>query len=301
MSVYALAIAGGSYFSPVISGVIGQYQGWQWAFYWPAIFLAVAFPFLFFCMEETNYTRTTSLDTASTSSQEAEASIVAESSPAAVEKGFHTLTTTTSTHVGAVDYEKKSYLKRMSLWTPTPGPSILTRATRSLRYLSWPVIFYAGFSYGSYLIWSNMLNGTISIILSGAPYNFSESAVGFSYLSGCVGVVVGGLLSGKMSDALTLWLARRNNGVMEAEYRLWPFAMTTIIVPAALILWGVGAAHSVHWFGLIVGFGLIGFAVSTSIALSVNYMVDSYHDISGDAMVTIMLVRNTMSFAMSYG
>lgn len=30
-------------------------------------------------------------------------------------------------------------------------------------------------------------------------------------------------------------------------------------------------------------------------------MVDSYHDISGDAITTIMLVRNTMSFAMGYG
>jgi hypothetical protein len=40
----------------------------------------------------------------------------------------------------------------MSLWTPTPGPNILQSAIRSLRFLGWPVIFYSGFSYGSYLI-----------------------------------------------------------------------------------------------------------------------------------------------------
>jgi hypothetical protein len=30
-------------------------------------------------------------------------------------------------------------------------------------------------------------------------------------------------------------------------------------------------------------------------------MIDSYHDISGDAIVTVILIRNTMSFAISYG
>jgi hypothetical protein len=52
---------------------------------------------------------------------------------------------------------------------------------------------------------------------------------------------------------------------------------------------------------LIVAFGLVAFAVALSVSISVNYMVDSYHDISGDAITTIMLIRNTMSFAIGYG
>ncbi|KAF4954714.1 hypothetical protein FSARC_12025 [Fusarium sarcochroum] len=35
--------------------------------------------------------------------------------------------------------------------------------------------------------------------------------------------------------------------------------------------------------------------------ISINYLIDSYYDLSGDAIVTIILVRNTMSFAISYG
>lgn len=35
--------------------------------------------------------------------------------------------------------------------------------------------------------------------------------------------------------------------------------------------------------------------------ISINYLIDSYYVLSGDAMVTIILVRNTMSFAISYG
>lgn len=88
---------------------------------------------------------------------------------------------------------------------------------------------------------------------------------------------------------------------MEPEHRLWPFAICLIIVPASLILWGVGAAHHVHWFGLIFAMGVLACANTFGITLSVNYLIDSYPEISGDAMTSVILVRNTMSFAIGYG
>lgn len=109
------------------------------------------------------------------------------------------------------------------------------------------------------------------------------------------------LFTGRFSDWLTLKLARRNNGIMEAEYRLWPFLACLILVPGSLLLWGVGAAHGVHWFGLIVAMCLIASTNTCGITLSVNYMVDSYRELSGVAMASVILVRNTMSFAIGYG
>lgn len=88
---------------------------------------------------------------------------------------------------------------------------------------------------------------------------------------------------------------------MEAEQRLWPFSACVLIVPAAFILWGVGAAHAIHWFGLIVAMFALAFTNVCGITLSVSYLVDSYHELSGVAMATIILVRNTMSFAIGYG
>lgn len=109
------------------------------------------------------------------------------------------------------------------------------------------------------------------------------------------------LFTGHFSDWLTIKLARRNNGIVEAEQRLWPFTACLVVLPGALILWGVGAAHSVHWFGLIVAMYFLAFVNTTGITLSVNYLVDSYKELSGDAMASVMIVRNTMSFAIGYG
>ena len=59
---------------------------------------------------------------------------------------------------------------------------------RPLIFLSFPVISYAGFCYGSNLVWFNVLNGTASLVLSKPPYGFSSSMVGLSYLSPLIGV-----------------------------------------------------------------------------------------------------------------
>lgn len=45
----------------------------------------------------------------------------------------------------------------------------------------------------------------------------------------------------------------------------------------------------------------IAFGGTCAVALSVNYMIDSYKEMAGDAMITVIIVRNTMSFAVSYG
>ncbi|KAF5609280.1 transporter HOL1 [Fusarium subglutinans] len=282
MGIYALALAGSNYFAPVICGFIAEYQGWKWVFYWPAIFLSFVFVFLFFFMEETNYNRVArQVDHVPFSPSR----LIVENNGKTEEKDADAGgSEVREADEANVQYAKpRTFLQKLSLWQPTPSQSMARHAGRSLQYLSWPVIFFAGFSYGSYLIWFNVLNATASIILSGPGYGFKPSMVGLSYLSCCLGTIIAAILAGRLSDWLTIKLARRNNGIMEAEHRLWPLAICVIGVPASLILWGVGAQHGVHWFGLI-------FAMCTF-----------YYELSGDAIVTIILVRNTMSFAISYG
>ena len=59
---------------------------------------------------------------------------------------------------------------------------------RPLIFLTSPVIVYSGFTYGSNLIWFNVLNGTASLILFEPPFNFCSSIVGLSYFSPLIGI-----------------------------------------------------------------------------------------------------------------
>ncbi|KIW17089.1 hypothetical protein PV08_04280 [Exophiala spinifera] len=300
MGVYAFSLAGSNYFTPVICGFIADQQSWAWVFYWASIFNGAAFIFLFLFQEETNYTRKTVGIVEDNGPSHGESAVIEQNSDKNPTFADAPLTQS-RTQEGEILNDEKSFVQKLSVWSPTTGPTMFQRALRSLKYLSWPVIFYAGFSYGSGLIWFNITNATASVILSGLTYNFSSSMVGLSYLSCCVGVIVGSLISGRLSDWLTIRLARRNGGFMEAEHRLWPFVICVVVIPSASILWGVGAAYSISWVGLIFAMGMLAMTTTMGVSLSVNYLIDSYHDISTDALVTVILVRNTMSFAVSYG
>lgn len=310
MGVYSFMLAGSNFFAPIICGFINDGQGYKWVFYWPAIFCACSFIFLFFFMEETNYDRKSVgiiEDVSPTHSSEqldVEKDIAADNSTSAG-KGKETTIAPTTTQESSTSPElygkEKTFWQKMSVIDASRPQRMPYRVILSLRLVSWPVVFYAGFSYGSYLIWFNVLNATASILLGGAPYNFKASMVGLSYVSCMIGVAAASYFTGFFSDWLTIRLARRNKGVMEPEQRLWLFAVTTIVLPASLILWGVGAAHHVHWFGLVFAMGTTAFCNTCGITLSVNYLVDSYRDISGDGMTSVIIIRNTMSFAIGYG
>lgn len=291
MGVYAFTLAGSNYFAPVICGFIAEYQGWRWVFYWPAVFLVATLIFLALFMEETNYNRDIKIAPG----------LPPVMDSAAEEKAPVATPAAQTLDIADFSTASKTYFHKLSVWHFNPSQNMIHHAIQSVRFLGWPVIFYAGFSYGSYLVLFNVLNATASIILSAEPYNFASSMVGLSYLSCCIGVIIAAFVSGRISDWLTIKIARHNGGIMESEHRLWPFALCVVTVPGSLILWGVGAQHGVHWFGLIFGMGSLAFTSTMGITLSVNYLVDSYHDISSDALVTVILVRNTMSFAIGYG
>lgn len=108
------------------------------------------------------------------------------------------------------------------------------------------------------------------------------------------------LYSGRVGDWLVLKLARRNGGIMEPEQRLWLFSLSALLIPGGLILWGVGAAHDIQWFGLVFAMGVIGITNNLGAVISINYCMDSYRELSGEAIVTVILIRNTMSFAIGY-
>jgi hypothetical protein len=272
--------------------------------YWCAIFLAMGFIFCFFFMEETNYDRAP-----------IEMTEAAEINPGiAVPKQEFTLSNdpektgsvdtpeaTLESESGTIDYTPKTYVQKLSLLDKKREFHLFRMMVRPLLFFSLPSVVYAGFSYGSNLVWFNVLNGTASLILGGAPYNFSSSMVGLTYVSPLIGVAAGSFYSGFIGDRVVLWLARRNKGVLEPEYRLWLFTMSLILIPGSLILWGVGAAHHVHWFGLVFAMGVIAASNSIGVQLSVSYCIDSYKDLSGEAMVTVIIIRNTMSFAIGYG
>lgn len=151
MGLYAFFLAGSNFFAPVICGFIAQYQGWRWVFYWPSIFCGCAIVFLFFFMEETNYVRgdieETNVANVRLSSHSSESGDAEKAAPTSASAPLPTPTA----EEGAV-YTKKSYVQKLSLLGPQQKQNTMFRRLwQTLYYLSWPVIFYAGYGTRGHL------------------------------------------------------------------------------------------------------------------------------------------------------
>lgn len=63
MALSNLALYGGAFFTPVITGIVTVRMGWQWTFWLVAIFSGILAPFVFLFVPETAYLRPAYLNT----------------------------------------------------------------------------------------------------------------------------------------------------------------------------------------------------------------------------------------------
>ncbi|EXJ86337.1 hypothetical protein A1O3_03288 [Capronia epimyces CBS 606.96] len=326
IGIYALFVFGGNSLAPFFAGFIADAMGWQAAIWFGTIVLIVCTVIVFFGLEETMYFRETieGVDegdavTEEVAVQTATSKNVTPDQKTAVpaEKNEKNETTvlkagseTGAAPVGeSVTYYStppRTYLQNLALFRSLRGrPSVQQMLVMMYRpllmILHFPTVVWAGFLYGVNLSWYNVVNATMSLVLSAAPYNFSTSAVGLGFLSVFVGAVLGALWAGWVGDRVALYLARRNGGIREPEHRLWVLVFSAVVGAAGFILWGVGAAHQVQFMGLIVGVGMVEFAVVAGGSTALAYDIDSFKEIAGESLILVIIVRNTLGFGFSYG
>lgn len=338
LSLYGLTLLAASYLAPFVAGFISSGQSWKWVMWWCSIFGAVCFIFLFLFMEETNYERKLKVDSATgqpitiksnngvvgvfsniddivdsenNSDEKRETLKVEESRIHAIKSADNNNIHNQVSNVQIVDSATyvsshapiKTYREKLSLFGGRKRKFLLHHYAIAPFFMArFPVVLWAGFLYGSSLVWFNVLNATEALILGSPPYNFSSSMCGVAYLSPLIFSFILFYLSGYCSDWLKVRIAIwRGNGLSLPEDRLWILAIYAVLGCFASILWGVGAYYEVHWFGLVFALGLLGGCGIFAIASSTTYVVDAYKELDTEAMVVVILIRNCMSFGVSYG
>lgn len=166
-------------------------------------------------------------------------------------------------------------------------------ALRPFILFSYPAVLWSALVYSLSVGWLIVLSESISDIYRNRDsYNFTALQAGLVYLSPFIGGILGTAVAGKVSDIIVRFMARRNGGVYEPEFRLImgaPIALSTAI---GLVGYGWSAEERNNWIVPTVFFGVISFGCSLGSTTSITFCVDSYRQFAGEALVTLNFSKN---------
>lgn len=302
-SLLVLALYAGSNLGCVASGYIVDTLSWQWCYYIQNIIFGSIFIVQVFVMEDTNFRREF-LDMQDVTLRSEQPGVVREIM-SEEKSGPKSIAVMDEQSVTLVDTDPliRPYRKRMAIIQTdfNDKRSYLTIASKPFLLVSFPAVIWGGIVCGSQMMWLLFLTTTQSEILSIEPYNFSASVVGLTNVSSCVGCIVGMFYGGNFVDWLALYLTKRNGGYMEPEFRLWAMIGTLVTNAGGLLAYGLGAVYGAHWaVPVIIGQGLLGFAMSATGPICMTYTVDSYEKVASECLVIMLFFRDLISMVFCF-
>ncbi|RMZ76671.1 hypothetical protein DV738_g4816, partial [Chaetothyriales sp. CBS 135597] len=188
----------------------------------------------------------------------------------------------------------KTYVQTLKPWNGRLSRvSWFKVAVRPFILITYPTVLWSSLVYSLSIGWLIVLSESVAYIFGNhSSYNFSALGVGLVYLSPFVGAVIGTLVAGKLSDQIVKWMARRNGGVYEPEFRLIMGLPVAISTGIGLMGFGWSAQERDNFMVPTVFFGIISFGCSLGSTTAITFCVDSYRQYAGEALVTLNFCKN---------
>lgn len=161
---------------------------------------------------------------------------------------------------------------------------------------AYPAVLWSSMAYALAVGWLIVISESVAHIYQNREsYNFTALQVGLVYISPFVGGVLGTAVAGKVSDLIVRFMARRNDGVYEPEFRLVMAVPITISTVIGLMGFGWSAEEKDAWIVPTFFFGLISFGCCLASTTAITFVVDSYRIYAGEALVTLNFSKSKSS------
>lgn len=122
-----------------------------------------------------------------------------------------------------------------------------------IQILFYPIVLWAAFAMGFAANALLAVNLTQAQVFGPPPYSFTPDQLGYINFAFVVGAAIALVTAGPFSDWVALRRARKNGGIMEAEFRLpamIPFVALSLV---GLVITAVGYQRSWPWPAIAVG------------------------------------------------
>lgn len=276
--------------SQIVSGFIIESLGVPAAFGIAAAVYCVVLPAMYFVVVETTYTKPRGPLAQAKSVEE----ILAEKAGGAREAWME------DDEEDPAKEPKEPYVSQLRLFRGRLSQqSFWKAAVKPFPLIAFPAVLFSTLVYASFFCWLLMI-GVLSVsIFAAPPYNLNPAEIGLTNVPLAIGALVFTPISGWMADAVPMWMAKRNGGVYEPEFRLVLMAIAIPLSTAGFIGFGVAAAKGLSLTWCLVWITMHSIAVPFASQASISYVIDCHTQDANQAFVTINFVKALMSFLAS--
>lgn len=245
MSFYNCALSVGVASGMVISGLITIDHGWRTIYQVSAALIGLVLILILFTFPETAYHRR---------QQERDGSIMSitlqddkDSSARSYNEELGHLSTTP---------REKTTREMLSVYNGSlTNESLLKLFIRPFILIALPPVLWAALVQSVTIGFLVAVSSNIGAAFSEA-YDFEAYQSGLCFVAAIIGSLLGIPAGGHLGDKVADHLTKRNGGIREPEMRLPVITFSMITTPLALILYGVGIEHRLHWIVPTIGLGL---------------------------------------------
>jgi MFS family permease len=272
--------------TPVISGNVISALSWRWAFWLQAIQFGVLLAAVIFFFPETTFLREKSVSRPTT------ADLAKSSSDSALDNPH-------------LDTEEKGGLPVVindcTESIPVKRNNYLFVFIEPLAIVIDPIVIWGSIMWSITFTWTILLGAVASQIFTAPPYNMSTVAVGnLTGIAPLIGSALGTVIGGLLCDLSSKYMAGKNGGIYEPEFRL------PIMLPATLTMaagaFGLGAATQNGLSAVVCGvfMAILNFAVGMGCTGIVAYTNDACGQRAGDCFGLAMVAKSAFAFGLSF-
>ncbi|KAI8932064.1 hypothetical protein NX059_010951 [Plenodomus lindquistii] len=175
--------------------------------------------------------------------------------------------------------------------------SFWKNAWKPVPLIAYPAVLFSTVVYGSYFAWLLTISVLSVSIFSAPPYSLGPAQVGLTNLPLLGVALIGSPLSGWFADAIAKFMARRNKGVFEPEFRLVLMVPATIFATVGFLGFGISVQQHLPLVWPLFFMSVHSLSVPFASTASLTYVIDCHPRDANQAFVTINFAKAVFTFA----
>lgn len=196
---------------------------------------------------------------------------------------------------------KRPFTYELRMWRGRlTDKSFMKALLQPFPLMIFPPVLFSSIVNGAMLTWVVISSIISAMVLLYPPYNLQPNILAYLSLPPSMAALISSLVSGYASDWMIKYMARKNGGVYEPEFRLLLLLPAVVISTVAFLLLGPLYHRHAPVYQIVLANTLFSIAMPFGSTACTTYILDTIQDSASEAFVATTLVRSIFTFLATF-